>query len=402
MKNKTTFITIILLVIFINISLWCKNTTFINLQPKRMVTIEEIDSVFIKDIQSFAVSPDGKRIAFIDGSRLYLSINSSEDGSLLNYFQSSDTLSNFFVENSGLQQAHNNMLYVINDELEKIGLNRNYLSNDFEKIIFISDTMLLASGTMRAFAIDTHTHKALLDNIAGHYLFNDKLKLITASPFEARTGEYSVCDVVYPYHDSLYIVTTSGRSNPQSESIDSLPAFSLFNSDGENLKLISYLPKDYSKDSLCYRVFSQPLMCRVGNKIFFTAIKDYKIRDLFGKDDFLIQGFDSTNIYTWAEMLKKSNEPHKIDFLNTKKPMRIHLELLNLGAWGDSAIGVHLYQDNDYIQIYSINGQLLSSYLISPPQNHSILHIAFDPQRKRIFAITSDEQNYYLIEYKVE
>lgn len=374
----------------------------IRIEYNMSTLIKEEDEVYIKHgVQSLAISNTGDKFAVIDHSKLYLAIFDSKNGKLLKSFVTKPSINSEYVKKPFYQQDSvlKNYELISNDDAEKLGLSSKNIINNLYSVKFLDNNKIFVAITFRAYAIDTlakdlEKKKSIITNIAGYSILDENLHITESSPFIATNQEFSLARAIYPISDSNFIVTVSGKKD------SGLVAFSLFNKEGLNLQLLSYMPQDYSRFNLGKIIFHNPLICNVKNKFYWTTEFEYKIRKIDEDKGFEIQGFDSSNLYLWYDYKKAKD--NQLNLLLNNQHVKLRQDIRDLGSWQDSLIAVYIFDKENIIQFYNTEGVLEQSFVLVPPKNQTLQRVYFASNLHKIFAITKDEENYYFTDYIIK
>ena len=365
--------------------------------PTKVTIMEENDSVVFKGISSMALSPDEKILAVIDISGYFVTTLSIDSGKIQNSFFTQSNLNSSIIVNDTYYQSTviNEYPFIIsNQNANQLGLSSDDILNDFKFVYFLSNNNLIVSGTLRFFMVDSTAKKRTLSNIGAFHILNSKLQLVKSMPLECTTPEYSLGHICFPLDDFTYLASVS---NYLTSNDDSLSLFSLFDNQGRHKKLITKLPYDYIESELRYKLSQFPQMLKLKNKIFWTTQMDYKIRGLFDTSYFEIQGFDSTNFYTWIDY-QKAIENCKIK--KEKSSVKLRLAINGLDAYKDSLLAVQLVNNEGYhVQFYTEKGELVNHFALIPPNELKIRKLVIANYANKLIAVASNDENYFIVEY---
>ena len=371
------------------------------------VVLEENDTLMIKNAIFTSLSPNGKILALIDKTSSYFSLYNTETGKLINCYVSDYTQNNVLMNKKDYWKdyAFPNFNIIDNHTADSLGLNVDNIRNIVENVRFLDDTTVLVGMTVRAYAINENFSKSnprpdanVMMNNAAYFIFDKNLKIITSSPFHSL-NEYigPVVWVLCPYENNKYIVDMPNFKD-WSNGTDSLTAFSLYDSDGKMIRVMCYMPEEYSHDSIGYSCFYKPLMCKEKNNYYWTCIGDFRIRNLFDSTlSFAIQGFDTTN-YDRIQSFVKQRRTDR----SKAKVLKLCQQILNLEPWTDESLAVGMmYKRSFHIQFYNTQGKLLGHYILKPSDDLVLQSIAFYPELSRIYAVVKDTENYYLTYFEI-
>jgi hypothetical protein len=377
----------------------------IKLVPTTSIVLNE-DSQILRGVFSAAISANEDRIVLIDKSMTRIFQYNINSGELLNFYLSDDSL-NSIVRNKLeylKKPSVSSYKFIPNDSVEKIGLNRKMVVNDFFDISYTANGRILVGGFVRWFSVDTINlnKKPLLQNMTCFYFFDDSLNIIYSSPFETYRTEWPNATSLIIYKDSGIVTSVQNFDDDNPE----LTAFSLFGFDGKHKRLMSYLPEDYAQRAYGYYLFNNILSCKVGCRYFWTSEMDYKIRELTSGNCFEIVGLDTTNKFSWLEYDKLLKRKQEIEESGSDENIKLVLNLKatigELANWNDSLIAINVDRNGEYVQFYNLEGRLKASFQLVPLGNQTIEKVLFAPKSMKIIAISKDDENYYLCNYNIE
>lgn len=365
---------------------------------QRFIIINEEHDVIINGIRDFKVSFADSLFFLINATGLNIYQYNLFNGKLLNYFESTDTLNSSLLSkpeywSTNYYYSSKDYLLVINSLAKDIGRDISEIRNNFKKLFVYNDSLLAVSCTFRAFAIDTLEGKTLLMNIGGLIVFDRSLNLIYATPVEANSYEYSMELLLIPYNEDTFIYFVS---NGATNNIDSMTFCSEFALNGKNIGLLSVLPYEYHQYNMGYSAIGDLSMIKINDQVFWTSSLDYKIRCFDSTKTFELQGYKTTNLETW----KKVSHFKTLKIIPEERE-RANLEMnnLRLSSWIDSLMIIASQNQDMNVQIYSTKGELIEHYILIPPNNQIFVHIDFVKENNKIYAVTRDDDYYYLVEY---
>ncbi len=367
------------------------------------ILLEENDSLIIKKVLSADISPNGKIIAFTDISQEYVATYNVHTGKIQNQYWSNVNLSDYFFKYNEYDQTdaskHFEYGYINNDTARAHGLNpKEDLINSLEKVRFISNDELQVGSTLRAYYIRYKDTSAVISNIASLIKLDTSLNVKKVIIFETSSNEYGNAELIFPLKNNKYIVETHSCNGEESGKYDSLSLYSQFDSIGKHEKLLCFTPSEYAKLKIGYTPMYGLSMSEINGKYFWTAMLDYKIRNLFDNTDFEIKGVDSSNFFAWITFSKKTLS------YNYRPVFYAYYLIQNIGNWNDSLIVVYLTdrESNQIIQYYSIIGELKKQYILLPPDGQIFEYVLFDSKNHLVYAMSTNKKNYYLTSYKVD
>lgn len=400
-----TYYSIILFIAYLAVNQAYAEVTALKIRPDTSIVMEEDDQI-LRGVFSAAISDDEKNIVIVDKSLTSIYQYEIFSGKLINYYHSEDSLNKYVKNKSDYlkKKSVSTYKFIDNDSVGKYGLNRKMIINDFFDISYMPNGQILVGGFERWFSIDTlnKTKRPLLQNMTCFYFFDDSLNLVYGSPFETYRNEWPNATSLILYKDSGIIASVQNFD----DTCKQLSAFTLFDTDGKRIKLLSVLPQDYSTRCYGYYLFYNVLSCRVNDKYFWTTQKDYRIRDIFSDKYFNILGFDTTNESSWIEydgLLKKKKTAEEVGIEDkTKLVFNLRFTIETLSNWNDKFIAVHINENKNYIQFYKLNGNLETTYELIPNEYHKIEKVLFAPKSKKVITISMNDNNYFLCIYSIK
>jgi hypothetical protein len=376
------------------------NSQSLTIYPQSTLKIIENDSCAITGIRAYEISPDEEMFGLIDKSGLNIQIFCSKTGTQVSYIKSSDSINQPMLDKSEywFDETLKDYHLLSNNLAPKVGYDQKLIKNTFSRLSFINDTTIMIGGTMRAVAVDTIKKKTVLANIGGLFFLNDSLKIKYSTPIESNNYEYSMIPQLYLYSDSTFLSTVSnyGTNNP-----DSMTFISEYLLSGKHVRLLERLPDDSIKSKLFYTAAQNPSIIKFKDKVFYSSFLDYKIRELSNDYYIEIKGLDTTNKYSFFNF--RPSSPVTISKDEKPKNKRNFYYYINkLINWNNEYIVVNLVNQKSTLQFYTIDGELIKSIILATDVKYKIIDISKGLRTNNIYALAFNDEDYFLLTYKIE
>ncbi len=371
-----------------------------SLEVAELVNIEESESLILNDVYATDINFATNKIIVADPVNRSVNIYNYKTGSIINSVTSGLNLSDSLIYSGRIPLDHTltgrRFRYLKNAEYEEFGLTQqdiNLQKNRYFVPKFVSNDKIEILATIYAPAI-SEDNFTVLDNTAAIIKYDSMLNLKRVTVFENSLKGYSLSYAfLIDKERGQYLLTSSTYHRTNTYKLfDSLTAISLYDRNGNFIKVASYLPGIYETVKSGYKLQWMPKIAQINSKPFIAFPLDLTIYGINSQKRFNLVNLPYSNDHGFEYFKKNRREimdPNvSVDRFSEIRDVIKNIFPINIvGLFSvnkNLIVRVLVYDDTVeggyyyILQEYSPSGELLSQTNIYEDFNNKIHYVTFD------------------------
>lgn len=358
------------------------------------ISFEENDSIIINRIAGIEFCSNGKKIVLTDDANRFILLIDSKNGKILKSVDSKKMnlkwVDDFLMCNPIPNQLiRNDLKYIPITDYLKYGLTDESL--DLVRMhYFIPKCVngkLVISNLMYIFAVSDKVKHNSIDNRSGFCLFDSELNFEKMIVPEVLLSSYFLYDNYEFLSNGEIIGTTSNFSYKEKDIMDSIVTVAKYDSTGNFLGNIGYLPDIYTNNNLAYEEHWKPLITSINDSLFILYPRT---KDVYGpgqKIRFTLQNIPFSNdsglvyLYNYYRLARLQQRTPNSKEIGRLLPFSI---INSFNTNGNLTIIILVFDESENIgfyylvQEYDTKGNLLSHSKIYDEPENQIRNFVYD------------------------